>query len=1353
MRKTFAIFAVGTLVATSLAVTSAPANALSEGLTFTAKDQPTWQTNGTVWALASANNTVFAGGTFSSISPPTGQTGTPRAVTSITSFNASTGAPGSCQPTLYSSTGTTTVRALDVSPDNKTLYIGGHFTSIDGVSVARLAAVDIATCKVTSFNPGSISSTVRAIDATADTLYFGGDFNTVRGETRSKFAAVNARTGALLPWTANADQPGRAVAVSKDGNAVAVGGDFFAINGQDAHSMAVVDAVDGTLKKTFGSGNDVTTQIPATSVTKVIISDDSGFYAGNEGTGGGVFDGKLALDNGTYAQRWRDRCLGANQALAVTGTTLYSANHAHDCALMGWQTDGRRVYLQAQTTQSPTESIAWKPDLNDGIGEGIGPRALTIAKNGSTSYLWAGGEFTLANGKAQRGLTRFASSGSSAAPGTPSRVTAEALETGKIQVRWRTSLDNDDDTLTYKVYRNGSATPIGTVEASSVWWNQPQAQFVDKNVTPGNTYTYRVTASDGDTTTSLSATASVKAVSSNVPYASTVVADGADLYWRYSETADNSGADSSSGNNLLRYMDSPQLGAAENAVAGEPGKSIGFNGTSYALNGALAEGPTTYSIETWVKTSSNRGGKIIGYGNGLPRTDNNSRRNSSSYDRQIYMTNDGRLIFGTYTNSAVVVTSSTSYNDDAWHHVVATQGSNGMRLYVDGVLVGKNGNTAAQSYQGSWRVGGDNLSGWPNRPSSDFFTGLLDETAVYPKVLTPAQVANHYAAAGGEVEVPQAPADAYGKSVFEMNPDFYWRMDTLSGTAAADSGIFGDPGVVSGTVGQTSGDVHGKAANLNDDGYISSSQQYSAPSTYSAELWFSTSAATGGRLIGFSSNQTGNSSNYDRHVYMRDDGRLIFGTWTGQENTITTDDAFNDGSWHHLVAVQSSAGMQLYIDGTLRGTNPQTAAQAYNGYWRVGGDNIWSGASGKFVQGLKIDEAAVYSSALGSADVATHFALGTGTTPPDSSAPTKPGALKATSNGNDVTLEWNASTDDTGVLNYTVHRSATENDAPDAANKIATVTATGYADTVPQAGTWYYTVVANDAAGNKSTPATTTVTITAPDVEAPSIPAGLTATVVDQDVKLSWTASTDNVKVAGYRVYRSNSATFNVSATTLISEPTSPSYTDKAVAEGDWYYRVVAVDSASNASNQSPVVAAHVEAPVVVVEPKTVNLPSIEDTMVNQSAANTNSGTSNQLASRGTPGYVSYMKFEMPQTPAGMKLGEASLRIRTTTSAIASSADQHQVRIADSNWVENTATWNNRPASGTAELGVLPAGAKVNSTYNIPLDLAVLGAAGSGKLTMAVASKGSDNMWFWSREHSSASYRPQLTVTFVASKP
>jgi hypothetical protein len=117
------------------------------------------------------------------------------------------------------------------------------------------------------------------------------------------------------------------------------------------------------------------------------------------------------------------------------------------------------------------------------------------------------------------------------------------------------------------------------------------------------------------------------------------------------------------------------------------------------------------------------------------------------------MTNSGNLIFGVWENFAATVSSPAAYNDGNWHHVVATiDPTNGMALYVDGNLVASHAVDAsgnygfAQHYTGYWRVGSDNLNGWPSSPSSSSFTGSIDDVAIYGSALSAAQVATHYAA-------------------------------------------------------------------------------------------------------------------------------------------------------------------------------------------------------------------------------------------------------------------------------------------------------------------------------------------------------------------------------------------------------------------------------------------------------------------------------------------------------------------------------------------------------------------------------------------------------------------------------
>lgn len=86
-------------------------------------------------------------------------------------------------------------------------------------------------------------------------------------------------------------------------------------------------------------------------------------------------------------------------------------------------------------------------------------------------------------------------------------------------------------------------------------------------------------------------------------------------------------------------------------------------------------------METWIRTTTTRGGKVIGFGN-------LTMQNSTRYDKQVYMANNGRLVFGVYSGGYRTVTTTGAYNDGNWHHVVATQGTGGMALYVDGQAAG-----------------------------------------------------------------------------------------------------------------------------------------------------------------------------------------------------------------------------------------------------------------------------------------------------------------------------------------------------------------------------------------------------------------------------------------------------------------------------------------------------------------------------------------------------------------------------------------------------------------------------------------------------------------------------------------
>lgn len=182
-----------------------------------------------------------------------------------------------------------------------------------------------------------------------------------------------------------------------------------------------------------------------------------------------------------------------------------------------------------------------------------------------------------------------------------------------------------------------------------------------------------------------------------------------------------------------------------------------------------------------------------------------------------------------------------------------------------------------------------------------------------------------------------------------------------------------------------------------------------------------------------------------------------------------------------------------------------------------------------------------------------------GSTAPDTTPPSQPGGVTAAALDNSrIQLSWDASTDNVGVSGYRVSRNGA---------LAATVTGTSYTDAGLSPATAYtYAVVAIDAAGNASTAGSATATTLSNDTQAPSTPANLSATLgKGKKVTLSWSASSDDAGVAGYRVFKNGSETGTTTAT---------SYSDTLGGKNPAAtYYVVAYDAAGNASAPSASVA------------------------------------------------------------------------------------------------------------------------------------------------------------------------------------
>jgi chitodextrinase len=179
-------------------------------------------------------------------------------------------------------------------------------------------------------------------------------------------------------------------------------------------------------------------------------------------------------------------------------------------------------------------------------------------------------------------------------------------------------------------------------------------------------------------------------------------------------------------------------------------------------------------------------------------------------------------------------------------------------------------------------------------------------------------------------------------------------------------------------------------------------------------------------------------------------------------------------------------------------------------------------------------------------------------TTPDGTAPAAPGNVNAGAvSASRIDVSWSASSDNVGVTGYQIFRDGTQ---------IGTAggLATSYSDTGLNELTAYtYTVKATDAAGNVSDPSASAGATTL-DGTAPTAPGNLVATAVSgSEIDLSWSASSDNVGVSGYRIFRNGSQVGTVGGNTT-------TYNDTGLAATVQYtYTVRATDAAGNVSGDS----------------------------------------------------------------------------------------------------------------------------------------------------------------------------------------
>ncbi|WP_319461839.1 hypothetical protein [Micromonospora sp. RTP1Z1] len=388
---------VAALVAAGSALSATPALAVNAThATVVSADPANWTPHaldGTVYRILQIGNRVYLAGSFTKVR--NAGTTADLAMARLIAFDATTGRID----TAFRPVVNGTVKALAASADGRSLYIGGSFTSVNGVAAPRVARIDAATgARVAGFAPAALNNQVNDMRLVGGRLIVGGAFQTVAGVTRRGLAALDAATGTadgsvnlrlegprVTSSGVTAPVKVEALDVSADGGRLIFVGNFSSVAGQPRHQLAVagLTATGATL-----SGWSTTRYQPQcarsmpTYLRGVDISPDgTWFVAVSTGAAfpGTLCDSASRFEFGTETAgkqpTWVNYTGGDTLlSVAITGTAVYVGGHQRwlDNPFGRNSAGAGAVSRPGIGAINPVtgRALAWNPTKDRGVGTG-----------------------------------------------------------------------------------------------------------------------------------------------------------------------------------------------------------------------------------------------------------------------------------------------------------------------------------------------------------------------------------------------------------------------------------------------------------------------------------------------------------------------------------------------------------------------------------------------------------------------------------------------------------------------------------------------------------------------------------------------------------------------------------------------------------------------------------------------------------------------------------------------------------------------------------------------------------------------------------------------------------------------
>jgi Ricin-type beta-trefoil lectin domain/Domain of unknown function (DUF5122) beta-propeller len=314
----------------------------------------------TVWSTAVVNGEVVVAGAFTQVCQPgPASAGHCKAGTLVTrddifAYQLGTGvidpgfAPVLDQGPVYS---------VIAGPDG-TVYAGGNFTTVNGVSEPGIAQLSVAPGAPSDGQvvPGftaAITGTVNALALNGNALYAGGSFKSVKsfgGTKDHAIARLNATTGAVDPafkftlgGTVSGTLQVERMSLTPNGATLAIAGAFLAVNSQPTPRVALIEtggglggtaALDNWSAPTFADNcshqHDYVRGIDFSPDGSYFVVADTGYLPGAGGIS--VCDAAARFETGATGTdvqpTWVNYAGGDSfYSVAVTSSAVYVGGH------------------------------------------------------------------------------------------------------------------------------------------------------------------------------------------------------------------------------------------------------------------------------------------------------------------------------------------------------------------------------------------------------------------------------------------------------------------------------------------------------------------------------------------------------------------------------------------------------------------------------------------------------------------------------------------------------------------------------------------------------------------------------------------------------------------------------------------------------------------------------------------------------------------------------------------------------------------------------------------------------------------------------------------------------------------